>query len=176
MSDAGISPPFLLRGLAPSHVDDLPRLYEFYWQICTFLQTLLEDLEGVDERNPYLQRVKLRLLETSYELDEALTGRPSVDHAHQLALAVELGCGAFSALNGVQITELFFDDLADTTQEARRMLELGQKLTASVPGNVRTALDTSGQRYILKMLRNWSKLSADSPESMNAIREFMYKL
>lgn len=176
MINAGTSPPYLSRGLAPAHVDDLPRLFTFYWQICTFVQTLLEDLEGVDHRKPYLHRLKLRLLEVSYEMDEALTGRPPVDRAHQLALSLELGCEAFCGLDGSELTGLFFHDLPDTTDEARRILELGQQLTANVPGNVKTALDTKGQGYILKMLRNWSKLSADSPESMNAIREFMYNL
>jgi hypothetical protein len=176
MIEADISPPYLSRGLGPAHVNDLPRLFTFYWQICTFVQTLLEDLEGVDQRKAYLHCLKLRLLEVSYEMDEALTGRPPVGYTHQLALSLELGCEAFSGLNGSQLTDLFFSDLPDTADEARRMLELGHQLTANVPGNVKTALDTKGQGYILKMLRNWSKLSADSPESMHAIREFMYNL
>lgn len=176
MSVIELEPGYLSRGLAPGRVEDLPRLFRFYWQCCTLLQTFLEDVRGCDGREAYLQNLSLRLIEVFYEMDEALSGRPPVARVHRLALALEVGCFAFIGRDGQSLTSLFFDGDNDVANEADRICALGERVVAKVPGDIQAALNSTGQRYMIGMLRAWSKISEDSPEAMEEIRSFMKNL
>jgi hypothetical protein len=176
MSAARFRPPFLSRGLAPGTIDDLPRLYRFYWQACTLLETFFEDVRGTDGREAYLRTLKLRLIEVLYELDESLGSRPPIARIHRLAVALEVGCRTLGDCDGADLTDLFFDGCPDPAMEADRINGLADRFLADVPGDIQAALNTNGQRYILGMLRLWSKLSAEDPDAMVEIRRFLSDL
>ncbi|MEV0174399.1 DUF6031 family protein [Streptomyces sp. NPDC050803] len=129
------------------------------WLLAVEGRAYLEDLEGGADQ-PLLRRaVRIKLLELLYDIDTRLAGAVPVAEEHQLALALEYGLHDLAGLDGDRLAEVFAlaaDDEGDTGDGL--VPQLWERLCAAFPGELPDPLQASGQREILRALRNWSKL------------------
>ncbi|KPI03539.1 hypothetical protein OK074_4906 [Actinobacteria bacterium OK074] len=134
------------------------------WLLAVEGRAYLEDLEGGTDQ-PLLRRaVRIKLLELLYDIDTRLAGAVPVAEEHQLALALEYGLHDLAALDGDRLAEVFAlatDKDADAAEDESSdglVPLLWERLCAAFPGELPDPLLASGQREILRALRNWSKL------------------
>ncbi|MFF8642017.1 DUF6031 family protein [Streptomyces sp. NPDC015345] len=133
------------------------------WLLAVEGRAYLEDLEGGTDQ-PQLRRVvRVKLLELLLDIDTRLSGAVPVAEEHQLALALEYGLHDLADLEGPSLIEVFaLADDADHADAAApgdgEVPRLWERLCAEFPGELPDPLQASGQREILRALRNWSKL------------------
>jgi hypothetical protein len=155
--------------------DAVARLMRLYWRLATYFQTICEDLDGVQGRAPYLANLKLRLVETAYDLDELIDGSRAVTKVHQLALSFEHG-SPLLGLDGAGVAHLVLSSTEGAETEARRLKGLAEDVLAATPGALVSPLTRGGQRFVLRMLRRWSEISAATGEDLSFLRTALRNL
>ncbi len=140
---------------------------EFCWRLCTYFQSLGEDLDGIDGRAAYFENLRIRIVETTCELEALRSGELPPGAAHRLALALEQGLPQTAGVGGDALVDLLWDDPAlplAARQDALR--EIFRTVLDCGPGPVANPFAPSGQRQILKALQGWSDLGADCGEDL----------
>ncbi|WP_055480121.1 DUF6031 family protein [Sphaerimonospora mesophila] len=128
------------------------------WLLAVEGRAYLEDLEGGADQ-PLLRRVvRIKLLELLYDIDTRLSGTVTIAEEHRLALALEYGLHDLASLDGESLVEVFALAPDDPDHADGLVPQLWERLCAAFPGELPDPLKASGQREILRALRNWSKL------------------
>ncbi len=141
---------------------------DFCWRLSTYFQSLMEDLEGIDGREAYFESLKIRVIETAFELEDLRAAKAPTGSVHRLAVALENGLRQTAKMKGRDILCLLCDDqgraLMDREEDLR---DLCRTVLTCGPGPIPNPFAPSGQRNMLKALQAWSELGADCAEDLS---------
>lgn len=133
---------------------------DLYWNALSYLQNAMEDIDGAEGRLEYLRALGLRVVALLQRMDAIVNPDAAVGSGHEVAFAFENGLRSFglTAAELIRATRLQDPDVdADTLAES--LTRLAANVVAWLPGQVPEAQGTSGQRQIIRAMRDWSTAS-----------------
>jgi hypothetical protein len=163
--DCTPSPPVLLASSLAATVD-------VYWMVLLYIQNAIEDIEGADGRLEYLHGLKYRLVEALQGLDGALWPQDrAVEPAYRAPYALEHGI-RFLDLDGEQLrARIVGRGSTDFGQLQAALLSLAQTAIDRLPGKVPEAQGATGQRQIIRAMRDWSAAAAITGDDLGFLAE-----
>lgn len=147
----------------------LVQAVDTYWNALTHFQNTLEDIAGADERLEYLLALRLRLVVALHQIASATAGSWSdVASEHQAAHMLEAGAPGLQ-LDGPAVVRGVGLDRSPWTAAAlqAQLLAFGQSVLARLPGDIPEAQGTSGQRQIIRAMRDWSSAAEARGEDLS---------
>jgi hypothetical protein len=153
---------------------DLKQLVEIYWIASTELRSQLEDLQGCDGRLEYLLGLRVKFAVVLHELQSLMDGEHSFSEFHVLAEILERGVSAVGLdSNGVhQLLLSGAIDRADQIDaECQRLIGIGEQIIASLPGEIPSSMGQTGQRQMIRAMRNWSALAEHAGEDLGFLEK-----
>lgn len=149
-----------------------------YWNALTHLQNTLEDIAGADGRLEYLLALRFRLLAALQLVDAALGGRDRrAEEAHQVAFVLEHGAPSLGLAPEAVITGAALDRArADAADLQAGLLRFGAAVLARLPGDIPEAQGTTGQRQVIRAMRDWSVAAAAVDEDLGFLAERLQDL
>jgi hypothetical protein len=148
---------------------DLRQLVEIYWIASTELRNVLEDFEGCDGRIEYLRGLGVKFAMVLYELQSLMNGERSFSRFHFLAGILESGVSDVG-LDSNKVHELLLSGTADNADdvdaECQRLIGIGEQIIAGLPGEIPSSMGRTGQREMLRAMRNWSALAGHAGEDL----------
>lgn len=166
---------------APHHHAVLANSYrsavDLYWSALSHLQNVLEDVSGADGRLEYLRALATRLVVVLQQMDAVLDSGVAVRPGHEAAFALEHGL-RFCRMSGETLVEALHVDDEQVVAEvlAHDAAQLGRRALTYLPGALPEAQGTSGQRQIIRAMRNWSLAAADTGDDLGFLAERLHEL
>ena len=153
-------------------------IVDLYWLSYVYLGNIKEDVEGADDRLPYLMGLRIKLLSTLYEMDLKVCGDHSLhDSSFIVPDALQRGIKSLDIAGEDLLEMLMFNESRPPYNKLKvTMINLCNAMQNIVPNGSQDVQNQNGMSFLMKAIRNWSNVGAEYDESISFLSKRLTEL